>query len=220
MNHTGHDEENYGPQFNLDLYLKAREKAMQAVHQTAEQIVPGMNEQQCIEILNRELSEAQIEKFWHPTKFRVNNNTTKSFRDASEDLVLKESDLFFVDIGPVFYNHEADYGETFVIGNDPKLINLRDATKKVFEATQKAWKENRLTGQALYEFAVKEALKYDLILNTNMYGHRLGDFPHALYFKGKLGTLNFSPAPHLWILEIHLLDESIGRGAFFEDLLI
>jgi hypothetical protein len=53
-----------------------------------------------------------------------------------------------------------------------------------------------------------------------MYGHRVGDFPHAVHTKAKLGDLPFNPAPNLWILEIHVLDEELGRGAFFEDVLI
>ena len=87
-------------------------------------------------------------------------------------------------------------------------------------ATQEAWKQDELTGVELYEFASNEAEKMNLKLNSNMYGHRLGDFPHALHYKGKLGNQDFFPLPHLWVLEIHVLDESLGRGAFFEDVLI
>jgi Xaa-Pro aminopeptidase len=213
--------ENLGNHFNQELYLKAREQTIEVVQTTSKKIFPGMNEVQSIALLNRELDTAGIEKFWHPTKFRINRNTTKSFRDISEDnIVLEESDLFFIDIGPVFYNHEADYGETFIIGADPKLIKLGNAAKEIFTATQTAWKTHKLTGAELYQFAQNEALTYGLKLNSNMYGHRLGDFPHALHYKGKLGTLDFSPAPHLWVLEIHLIDESINRGSFFEDILI
>jgi hypothetical protein len=212
--------ENCGADFNLELYLKARTKTIDAVSVTSQKIIPGMTEAEAVIILNLELEKASVEKFWHPTKFRINSNTTKSFRDISDPVTLLESDLFFIDIGPVFFNHEGDYGETFVVGADPKLINLADATKKVFVATQAAWKANNLTGVELYQFATNEALKYELKLNSNMYGHRLGDFPHALHFKGKLGTIDTVPAPHFWVLEIHLIDESINRGAFFEDILI
>lgn len=212
--------ENCGTEFNLELYLKARTKTIQALQLAAKQIRPGMNEAESLIVLNHELDQAGVEKFWHPTKFRINSNTTKSFRDISDEVVLEENDLFFIDIGPVFFNHEGDYGETFVVGIDERLTKLQTATKKVFYATQTAWKTNKLTGVELYEFATNEALKLELKLNSNMYGHRLGDFPHALHYKGKLGTLDFSPAPHLWVLEIHLIDESINRGAFFEDVLI
>jgi Xaa-Pro aminopeptidase len=211
--------ENVGSAFNLDLYLKARAQTIEAVQKTAARIKPGMTEAEGVIVLNDELKALGIEKFWHPTKFRMNSNTTKNFRDTSEDVVLKDSDLFFIDIGPVFYNHEGDYGETFVIGNDEVHLKLKEATKTIFNKTQEAWKTKKLTGAELYAFAAGEAEKYHLKLNTNMYGHRLGDFPHALHFKGKLGSLDFSPAVHLWVLEIHLLDEKNNRGAFFEDIL-
>ena len=212
--------ENCGNQFKLELYLQARAKTIQAVQSASTKIFPGMNEAQSIAVLNHELDRAGVEKFWHPAKLRINSNTTKNFRDLSEEIVLGESDLFFIDIGPVFFNHEGDYGETFVVGTDPQLTKLKNATKKIFYSTQAAWKSGKLTGVELYKFAEQEALKVNLKLNSNMYGHRLGDFPHALHYKGKLGTLDFAPAAHLWVLEIHLIDESIHRGAFFEDILI
>lgn len=211
--------ENVGSEFNLDLYLKARAKTIEAVHKTAARILPGMTEAEGVAILNEELKALEIEKLWHPTKFRMNSNTTKNFRDISDEVVLKASDLFFIDIGPVFYNHEGDYGETFVVGNDEVHQKLKKATRDIFNKTQEAWKTKKLTGAELYVFAAAEAEKYHLKLNTNMYGHRLGDFPHALHFKGKLGSLDFSPASNLWVLEIHLLDEKNNRGAFFEDIL-
>lgn len=213
--------ENVGPQFNLELYLKAREKTIAAVHKTAEKIRPGMTEADALAILNDELAKIGVEKFWHPTKFRMNKNTTKSFRDPSEEgVVLEKNDVFFIDIGPVFDNHEGDYGETFFVGDDEVHEHLKNASKCVFQKTQYAWKHQQLSGRELYSFAEKEAKKLGLTLNTKMYGHRLGDFPHALYYKGKLGEIETTPAPHLWVLEIHLIDEKNDRGAFFEDILL
>lgn len=212
--------ENCGIDFDLELYLKARAKTVLAVQSAAAHIHPGMNEAESLIVLNHELNQAGVEKFWHPTKFRIGSNTTKSFRDISDETVLLKDDLFFIDIGPVFFNHEGDYGETFLVGSDPRLEKLQAASKQIFYATQAQWKAHKLTGVQLYKFAEELAHQLNLKLNTNMYGHRLGDFPHALHFKGKLGSLEISPAPHLWVLEIHLIDESINRGAFFEDILI
>lgn len=212
--------ENCGSHFDLELYLKARTKTIQAVRATAQKIQPGMNETDAVAILNLELDLIATEKFWHPTKFRINSNTIKSFRELSEEVILLKNDIFFIDIGPVFFEHEGDYGETFVVGNDPQLMNLQSAPQKIFNATQAEWKSKKLTGVELYSFAEAEAKKHNLKLNSNMYGHRLGDFPHALHHKGKLGSFEHSPKPHLWVLEIHVIDESINRGAFFEDILI
>lgn len=212
--------ENLGEQFNLENYLRAQENTRQVVLAFSKMLKPGMNEKECKALLEKTLDESGMQKRWHPTKMRIGPNTTKNFRDDSESYILKDSDIFFCDIGPVYYNHEGDYGETFTIGSDPKLSKLAAASKEIFYTTQKVWKEKKLTGKELYEFADQEAKKYNLKLNSNMYGHRMGDFPHAVHSKAKLGSLNFHPSPQLWILEIHLIDEASGLGSFFEDLLI
>ncbi len=209
-----------GDQFNLEDYLRSQEKTRQVVQAFSKKLHAGMTEKEGRDLLEKMLDDSGLEKRWHPTKMRMGINTVLSFRDNSEDYVLEENDIFFADVGPVYYNHEGDYGETFVTGNNPRLKHLADATKIIFFATQKAWKEQNLTGKALYEFATKEAEKLNLRLNSNMYGHRLGDFPHAVHTKAKLGDLPFKPSPNLWVLEIHVIDDELKRGAFFEDILV
>lgn len=208
-----------GDKFSLEDYLRAQEKTRQVTLKFSKHIKPGMQEKEAKLLLEKFLDDSGMQKRWHPTKFRMGVNTIRNFRDDSVDYVLKENDIFFVDIGPVYFDHEGDYGETFVVGNDPKLKHLADATKIIFESTRKIWKDKKLTGKELYEFAANEAKKMNLTLNTNMYGHRVGDFPHAVHTKAKLGGLPFSPSANLWILEIHLIDESLNLGAFFEDVL-
>lgn len=215
-----HPDEMLGDQFNLEDYLRAQEKTRQVVLAFSKMLKPGINEVEAKALLEKTLDESGLEKRWHPTKMRIGPNTTKNFRDDCTPHELTENDIFFVDIGPVYYNHEGDYGETFVLGSDPRLKTLADASKMIFYSTQKAWKEKKLTGIELYEHASHEAQKLNLKLNSNMYGHRMGDFPHAVHSRAKLGSLDFSPSPRLWILEIHLIDEELGMGSFFEDLLI
>lgn len=214
-----HSAEQTGEKFNLEIYLASQEKTRKLVKQFSKFLVPGMTEVEAKALLEKTMDESGLEKRWHPTKMRIGKNTVKSFRDESEPIVLSESDLFFVDIGPVYSNHEADYGETFVIGENPEFTHLRDSTRKVFDLTKKEFLDKKLSGKDLYTFAENEASKLGLRLNSAMYGHRLGDFPHAVYSRDKLGLIEFSPTPNLWILEIHLINDSIGRGAFFEDLL-
>lgn len=212
--------ESCGPHFNLEDYLRAQEKTKQIAHHFSQTLKPGMSEKEAKAALETYLDNSGLEKRWHPTKMRMGPNTTCSFRDESIEYVLKENDIFFIDIGPVYYDHEGDYGETFTVGSNPRHQHLALAAKTVFYNTQKIWKEKKLTGSELYIFAEEEAKKLNLKLNSNMYGHRLGDFPHAVHSREKLGSLNFSPAPKLWVLEIHLIDEELGLGAFFEDLLL
>ncbi len=213
------DQEKCGEKFNLQHFLSAQEKTKNIINEFKNKIIPGMNEKKTHTLFEQFLFDSQIEKKWHPTKLRMGPNTTKSFRDESQDYILVENDIFFFDIGPVFYEHEGDYGQTFVIGNDPLLVELAQAPEYIFYLTKKAWLKDNLSGAELYHFAEKESLKLGLKLNTNMYGHRLGDFPHALFSREKLGNLDFTPAPKLWVLEIHLINEKLGRGAFFEDIL-
>lgn len=213
-------DENLGSQFNLDDYFRAQEKTKQVVLDFSKKLRPGMSEKEARTLLEKTLDESGMQKRWHPTKMRIGPNTVRNFREDSIDYILKEDDIFFVDIGPVYYNHEGDYGETFTVGNNPRHQKLAAATKDIFYATQKVWKEKNLSGKALYAFAAEEAKKHGFMLNTGMYGHRLGDFPHAVHSKSKLGSLDFSPASNLWVLEIHLIDEELNIGAFFEDVLI
>ncbi len=38
-------------------------------------------------------------------------------------------------------------------------------------------------------------------LNNNMKGHRVGDFPHHVFYKGGLNETEEVPCENLWILE-------------------
>lgn len=211
--------EKCGEKFNLNHFISAQEKTKNIVLEFSKKIVPGMNEKETHALFDKFLLDSEVEKKWHPTKLRMGPNTTKSFREESQDYTLLENDLFFFDIGPVFFEHEGDYGQTFAIGNNPTFHELAQAPEHIFQLTKKAWIEKKLNGIELYQFAEFEAKKLGLKLNTNMYGHRLGDFPHALYSRDKLGEIDFNPAPKLWVLEIHLINEKLDRGAFFEDIL-
>jgi methionyl aminopeptidase len=44
----------------------------------------------------------------------------KDFEDTSErDVRLRDGDIFFIDIGPIWGDTEGDGGETFVVGQNP-----------------------------------------------------------------------------------------------------
>jgi len=208
-------------QFNLDDLKSARALTVEIVQSVAALVKPAMVTEDVESILAKELKERGIEKLWHPSKVRLGKNTTKSFRELNEEVTLEEGDLFFLDIGPVYLDHEGDYGDTFVCGKDVKGHGrLAKAAKQIFEVTKSAWQGENLSGEALYQVAVAEAQKHELILNPAMGGHRVGEFPHALHYKGQLLPYDSIPHSGLWILEILVVDPSLERGAFFEDLLI
>lgn len=214
------EKEQCGQKFNLDQYILAQNKTKKIVHDFSLKIIPGMTEKDAFLMLEHFLNESGLEKKWHPTKLRFGKNTTKSFRDQSDEVVLNENDIFFFDIGPVYGDHEGDFGETFVVGHNSENQKLAHASKEIFEFTKECWQKEKLTGMDLYKKAEELSLKMGYQLNTKMYGHRLGDFPHALYCKESLGLMDFNPAPFLWVLEIHIIDQKRQLGSFYEDLLI
>lgn len=210
-----------GQQFSLNELLAARELTIALVHDVAAQVQAGMNTAQVEAILDLELKRRNIVKLWHPSKVRLGVNTLKTFREINEDVILKEGDLFFLDLGPVYHDHEGDYGETFVCGRDLHgHAEVITAVSEIFEISKNAWQTQSLSGEALYEVAQNEAKKRGLELNATMGGHRVGDFPHALHYKGQLLPYNSVPDSGLWILEILVKSSERGVGAFFEDLLI
>lgn len=215
---TPHPFESLGPNFDLPSYKEAQAFTIQLTHQLAHSLAPGIYEEEAHTLFKQLLAKHNLSKVWHPTKIRFGQNTLCNFRDPGiPNQRLEEGELFFVDIGPIIEGHEGDYGETFRCGGGSDA--LIEASKKVFAMTQKAWKEQNLTGPALYEVASKAAEKLGLKLNMNMDGHRLGDFPHHVHFKGDLATFESIPVPGVWVLEIHVIDETRQRGAFFEDIL-
>jgi len=207
-------------QFNLETFLHSRELSMQVVHKVRDSIKLGMTEDEGSKLIDVVLKEMGCEKKWHPNKFRIEANTTKSFSDKSEPgHVIQEGSVYFIDIGPVFNGHEGDYGNTFVFGDHAEKEKMAQACREVFNQTAKVWKEENKTGVELYLFAEKIANELGYEFNKEMSGHRIGDFPHHLFYRGGMADVEEMPCDNLWILEIHILSKDQKLGAFFEDIL-
>ena len=212
--------ENVGSKFNKALYFKAREKTIAVVEEVVSFVEVGMTELDGLDLIEASLKKYGCKKKWHPSKFRIGKNTTKAFRELSDTSVkLAENDLYFIDIGPVFDDHEGDYGRTFVVGNEEKYTSIKEASEQIFRKTVKMFKTQKLSGHELYNYAAEEALGMGYELNMKMDGHRLSDFPHALFFKGGLNDLESTPKEDLWVLEILIRHPAEGFGAFFEDII-
>lgn len=213
--------ENVGHNFDSELMEKARTKTWDLVYAIAEKVRPGQTEKDIEEISKNIFIEFGVEKKWHPSKLRYGVNTLKSFREVSEpDVVLKENDLFFIDIGPVFYDHEGDCGKTFSVGNDKEHEAIIKASEEIFEEVKVCWKETGKSGAELYEFAKDCAKKRGYLMTLNgASGHRIGDFPHALHHKGLLLNFKDKPSSQRWILEIQIRHPEKPFGAFYEDML-
>jgi len=109
--------------------IEAEEKAAQ-LFQTAEDrglIRAGRTERQLNEdvfALAKELFG--IEKYWHKRIIRSGPNTLQPYNENPPDLVIQENDILFFDFGPIFEDWEADFGRTYVIGNDPIKHKLKN----------------------------------------------------------------------------------------------
>jgi len=167
------------------------------------------------------LAERKMLRGWHDVYVRFGTNTTKTFgADSDPGVVLGAADIFFIDIGPVFEKWEGDGGDTYVFGDDPEMAKAAVDARTLFHVIRQRWLAEGLSGQALYAFAVAEAERLGWVLNMDLSGHRLSDFPHAAIYDGPMADIDFTPSPALWVLEIHIRHPSRPFGAFFEDMLL
>lgn len=221
-----HPSEKTGDKFNIGTYLEARRLCHEVTHRIAALTSLGMNEADGQALVKDEFKKVGISKFWHPTKFRIGADTTKSFRELPDaTITMADSDIFFIDVGPIFEDHEADYGCTFHFSPSNSANSLSahqhiiESCEQIWKAVADKWKSERLSGKELYDFATTYAETHRCQLNPKMAGHRLGDFPHALFSKEGLSSMEICPAENLWVLEIHIIHTPSNRGAFFEDIL-
>lgn len=213
--------EKNGQGFSPLLLFSSQEKLKMAVGQLADQIKPGMTEEMALKISAEIFKSFQIEKYWHAPKIRFGINTLKTFSETSEPgVVLEENDIFFLDFGAVFENHESDFGKTFVLGDHEGYHKMKMTTEILFNELKMAWRQQTLTGKKLYELATQSAEKMGYKFNLNGgSGHRIGDFPHHIHYRGDLADVDFIPSSNHWILEVQIYDPTLQRGAFYEDIL-
>lgn len=211
--------QDFGEKFDLKKLFHAREVARDITYELSSLIRPGMSEEDAHRLYKEICTKYPVEKQWHPPKLRFGPNTIANFKDVSVPYVLQEEDIFFIDIGPVVEGHEADYGETFSIGANYEYKRICEAQKKVFREVTEHWKKTGENGHALYDFAKKRAEAAGFVFNGGQDGHRIGDFPHHVHFKGGLAECEEQVIPNAWILEIHLWEPKKQYGAFYEDIL-
>ena len=214
-------KEAVGASFDLDAMRHASAQSWRAIERMVDAFKPGLREPDanaiCIEILD----DLGMERIWHTPKIRFGANTLKKFNEKSDaSIVLGDDDIYFIDIGPVFRGHEGDVGATFTTGADPTKAACAAAAKTLFDDVSRAWKADELSGVSLYDYAEKRARELGWVLNLDIQGHRVSDFPHSIYKAGDLGAFDRVPVPGVWILEIQIAHPDKPFGAFYEDLLI
>ena len=214
-------KEAVGAAFDLEAMRYASKQSWRGVEQMVAAFKPGMRESEATALGRKILDDLGMERIWHPLHIRFGTNTTKKFNEQSEgDVELGDDDIFFIDIGPVFRGHEGDVGATYTTGNDPEKAACAAAAKTLFDDVSRVWRDDKLTGPALYDYADRRAKEMGWVLNLDIQGHRVSDFPHSIYKAGDLGKFDGIPAPGVWILEIQIAHPNKSFGAFYEDLLI
>jgi hypothetical protein len=213
--------ERVGPAFSVDGMLAARNKTRQAIRDIAARIRPGMVEEDAVALARHVLIDAGMALTWHPTRVRFGRNTLKGMKQASEPgVVLQDDDIFFIDIAPRHESWEGDGGASFPVGNQREHARCARDAELLFHAVRGMWQRQGLSGRELYEYATREAQRMGWMLNPDLPGHRVSDFPHAALHTGSLADYADVPSEMRWILEIHLLDPHGRFGAFFEDMLL
>lgn len=209
-----------GPQFSAAVMQEARARSWESLRRIAAGIRPGMTEQQANELADEVLRQAGMERNWHPAIVRFGRGTLKTFKEQPDPAtVLGPRDIFFIDLGPVWRGHEGDVGDTFVVGDDPQMLACAAAARTLWREVSEHWRATKRGGTALYAHAAERARAAGWRLNLDIRGHRVCDFPHAIYKAGSLGDFGDCPATGLWILEIQISHPSLPFGAFYEDLL-
>jgi Xaa-Pro aminopeptidase len=196
-------------------------------------IRPGVTEK----ALSREIHALAADMFgvkahWHKRVVRAGANTLHPYSHSPPELTLQEDDILFLDLGPVFEAWEADFGRTYVLGNDPVKQRLRDDLEPIFAKTKAHFQANpNITGKDLYDIACGLAADAGWEFGGSIAGHLVGEFPHERALGAKVAShiAPGNPAPingldsaghkRHWILEIHLVDRARQIGGFYEELL-
>ncbi|WP_266160482.1 M24 family metallopeptidase [Dyella silvatica] len=214
------NREAVGTGFDPALMQQARERSWAVLQGIRARMHPGISEDEARTEADAVFRELGVERLWHPVVIRIGANTLKTFRQPSDpDVRLGQNDIYFIDLGLVFGGHEGDVGDTFVVGRAPERQACAEAARALFDLVADAWRNQQLSGEALYAFAEQRAEAMGWRLNHAIKGHRVSDFPHSVHRAGDLGTLEATPSTGLWILEIQIAHPTEPYGAFYEDLL-
>jgi Xaa-Pro aminopeptidase len=215
------------------LLIDAEHKAVAMFAEIEPLIKPNMSEKQlsdAIHALGRE--RHGVSTHWHKRLVRSGPNTLEPFEANPPDREIGEDDILVVDLGPVFEQFEADFGRTYVLGDDPAKIKLRDALEPIWNTVKAKYSARPdMSGEELYDIAVAEAKAYGYEFGAPIAGHIVGSFPHeriprdkiALYIAkdntNSMLSIGKGGFKRHWILEIHLRDPVHNVQGFYEQLL-
>lgn len=196
-------------------------------------IAPGISESAASDAV-RDLAATLfgVKRHWHKRIVRSGPNTLQPYKENPPDRVMNSDDIAFCDFGPIFDGWEADFGRTYVLGNDPIKHRLRDDLATIFAAGKAHFAESLdITGAELFSHVVQLAHQAGWEFGGPHAGHLVGEFPHETLDPNRIHNMIMPGSnkpmrrldrggrrPH-WILEVHLVDRGREIGGFYEELL-
>lgn len=214
----------------------AQDKAAELFDEIEKNLLrPGIGEKALSDEIHKLGTErCGVRTHWHKRVVRSGPNTMCAYSDSPPDRIIQPDDILIVDLGPVFEEWEADFGRTFVLGDDPRKKAIRDAIEPIWKEVKAKYKENPdMTGTELYKIA-KETVEThpgSWTFGGKLAGHIVGSFPHeripkdkvSLYItEGNDNSMNCvgkDGHKRHWILEIYIHDVKNQIGGFYEQLL-
>jgi Xaa-Pro aminopeptidase len=178
-------------------------------------------------------SEFGVAKHWHRRVVRSGPHTRMLFRELPPDRTVEEDDIVSLDLGPVFGELEADFGRTYVLGNDPEKLRLARDLAAVFHECHEVYAATpTITGGELFLWVARASERRGWTFGGLHAGHLIGGFPFSReerdHARNRIRPDNEWPMratgsngePRHWILEVHLLDPTGAFGGFYEELLL
>ncbi len=216
---------------------RAEQKAKELFSAVVERrlIVPGKSEKELSdEIVALAKEHFGIENYWHKKIVRAGVNTLNSFSPNPPDIVIHHDDIVVLDFGPIVEGYEADLGRTYVLGNDPLKLKLKNDVEEAWhEAMTWYSMQKNLTGAQYFHYMTELAKRYGWEYGGEIAGHIVGPFPHEQPDDPNDLGLDIHPDNHSsillldkhgnkrhWILEIQFVDRVKKIGAFFEQLML
>lgn len=173
-----------------------------------------------------------VTRHWHKRIVRAGENTLETFRANPPDRIIADDDILFLDFGPIFEEWEADFGRTFVLGDDALKRRLADDLPRIWDAGRAHFRSHpEVTGAELFDHVVELSEAAGWHFGGEIAGHLVGEFPHekisgdeiesyvAPGSSGPMRRLDPSGRVCHWILEVHLVEPDRRFGGFYEELL-
>lgn len=197
-------------------------------------IVPGKSEKKLSdEIVELALTQFGITDHWHKKIVRTGPNTLATYSENPPDRMIQPDDILFLDFGPIVGGFEADLGRTYVLGNDPVKLTLKqDVEKAWYEIRDWYRQHSALVVSDFYQYILETAANYGWTFTGAIAGHILGKYPHEQPADPKSLELDIHPTNHNdifltdangekrhWCLELQFIDREREVGGYFEQLL-